>query len=132
MLYEVITYEANFPMQALARKLNFFREKNGKLVIVDPRFSNSAAKAHRWVPILPGTDAAFAMGMMRWMIDNDRIDKRYLAFPGKKSSAVDGHLTWSDASYLVRQDTRKYLRPNDIGLKADHKQFVVMERNNFV
>jgi len=120
-------YEANFPMQALARKLNFFREKNGKLVIVDPRFSNSAAKAHRWVPILPGTDAAFAMGMMRWMIDNDRIDKRYLAFPGKKSSAVDGHLTWSDASYLVRQDTRKYLRPNDIGLKADHKQFVVME-----
>jgi len=120
-------YEANFPMQALARKLNFFRERNGKLVIVDPRFSNSAAKAYRWVPILPGTDAAFALGMMRWMVENDRIDKRYLAFPNKAAAAVDGHLTWCDASYLVRQDTRAYLRPGDIGLKADDKDFVVME-----
>lgn len=68
-------YEANFPMQALARKLNFFRERGGKLVIVDPRFSNSAAKASEWIPVLPGTDAAFALGMMRWMMDNDRVEQ---------------------------------------------------------
>ena len=48
-------YEANFPMQAMARKLNMFREQGGKLVIVDPRFSNSAAKASEWVPITPVT-----------------------------------------------------------------------------
>lgn len=120
-------YEANFPMQALARKLNFFRERKGKLVIVDPRFSNSAAKAYRWIPILPGTDAAFALGMMRWMIEHDRIDKRYLSFPNAKASSADGHLTWCNATYLVRQDTRKFLRPADIGLNAGEKDFVVME-----
>jgi len=123
-------YEANFPMQALARKLNFFREGKGKLVIVDPRFSNSAAKADEWIAILPGTDAAFALGMMRWMIENNRVDSRYLSFPNQKAAAVDGHLTWCDASYLVRQDNRKYLRPADIGIKGDEKESVVVKDGN--
>ena len=114
-------YEANFPMQALARKLNFFRERGGKLVIVDPRFSNSAAKASEWIPVLPGTDAALALGMMRWMMDNDRVDKRYLSFPNQKAAEVDGHLTWCNATYLVRQDNRKFLRPADAKLPGDAK-----------
>jgi anaerobic selenocysteine-containing dehydrogenase len=104
-------YEANFPMQALARKLNFFRERGGQMVIVDPRFSHSAAKAARWIPIMPGTDAAFALGMMRWMMDQDRVDLEYLSFPNRKAALEGaGHLTWSDASFLVRLDDRRYLR----------------------
>ena len=120
-------YEANFPMQALARKLNFFRERQGKLVIVDPRFSNSAAKADQWIPLLPGTDAAFALGMMRWMMEKNRVDKRYLSFPSKKAAKVDDQLTWSDATYLVREDNHKYLRPADAGIKGDKKEFVVVK-----
>ncbi|PIU48966.1 MAG: molybdopterin oxidoreductase [Desulfobacterales bacterium CG07_land_8_20_14_0_80_52_14] len=107
-------YEANFPMQALARKLNFFRERGGTLVIVDPRFSNSAAKAARWIPILPGTDAAFALGMMRWMMDHDRVDLQYLSYPNAAAAKEGaGHLTWSNATYLVREDNRKLLRDGD-------------------
>ena len=115
-------YEANFPMQAMARKLNFFRERGGKLVIVDPRFSNSAAKAAEWIPVLPGTDAAFGLGMMRWMMDHDRVDKRYLSFPNQKAAEVDGHLTWCNATYLVRQDNRKLLRPADAKIPGDDKR----------
>ncbi|MHB8069193.1 MAG: molybdopterin-dependent oxidoreductase [Desulfobaccales bacterium] len=118
-------YEANFPMQALARKLNFFRERGGKLVIVDPRFSNSAAKASEWIPVLPGTDAAFALGMMRWMMDHDRVDKRYLAFPNQKAAEADGHLTWCNATFLVRQDNRKLMLPGDAKITGDDKGFVV-------
>ena len=107
-------YEANFPMQALARKLNFFRERGGTLVIVDPRFSNSAAKAARWIPILPGTDAAFALGMMRWMMEHDRVDLEYLSYPNAAAAKEGaGHLTWSNAAYLVREDNRKLLREGD-------------------
>ncbi|MBW1980076.1 MAG: molybdopterin-dependent oxidoreductase [Deltaproteobacteria bacterium] len=112
-------YEANFPMQAIARKLNFFRERGGTLVIVDPRFSNSAAKAARWIPILPGTDAAFALGMMRWMMENNRLDLEYLSFPNKKAAKEGArHLTWTNATYLVREDNRKLLRHG--------KDFIVM------
>jgi len=112
-------YEANFPMQALARKLNFFRERGGTLVMVDPRFSNSAAKAARWIPILPGTDAAFALGMMRWLMEHDRVDLKYLACPNQKAAQeAGGHLTWSDAALLVREDNRK--------LHRDGEQLLVM------
>jgi anaerobic selenocysteine-containing dehydrogenase len=34
--------------------------KRGTVVAVDPRLSNVAAKAHEWLPILPGTDGALA------------------------------------------------------------------------
>lgn len=116
-------YEANFPMQALARKLNFFRERGGQLVIVDPRFSNSAAKAARWVPILPGTDAAFVLGMMRWMMEHDRVDLRYLAFPNAKAAKEGaGHLTWSDATYLIKVDDGTLLKEGkEILVMADGK-----------
>src|SRR3990172_7703538 len=32
----------------------------GTVIAVDPRLSNAAAKAHEWLPIKPGTDAALA------------------------------------------------------------------------
>ena len=32
----------------------------GKVIVVDPRLSNAAAKAHEWLPIKPGTDGALA------------------------------------------------------------------------
>jgi anaerobic selenocysteine-containing dehydrogenase len=32
----------------------------GKVIVVDPRMSTSAAKAHEWLPVKPGTDGALA------------------------------------------------------------------------
>ncbi|MDP2701041.1 MAG: molybdopterin-dependent oxidoreductase, partial [Candidatus Rokubacteria bacterium] len=62
--------EANFPLVALGEKLMDFRAKGGKYVVVDPRFSNTAALADRWVPVKPGGDAALALGMARWMVES--------------------------------------------------------------
>ncbi len=119
-------YEANFPFQALARKLNIFREKGGKLAIVDPRFSNSAAMADQWVPIKMGTDAAFALGMMRWIFDNNKYDTQYLENTTADAAGADGHKTWSNATYLVRLDNMKLLRAKDAGIEGGtEKQYVV-------
>ncbi|WP_054698837.1 molybdopterin-dependent oxidoreductase [Desulfosarcina cetonica] len=40
-----------------------WREKRVPVVQVEPRLSNSAAKANRWVPITPGTEADLALGI---------------------------------------------------------------------
>jgi hypothetical protein len=45
-----------------------------KIAVVDPRLSQTAAKARKWVPIQPGIDAALPLGMIRWIIDNQRYD----------------------------------------------------------
>jgi len=39
-------------------------ERGMKLIVIDPRFSPEAAKAYRWIPIIPGTDLAFALAMI--------------------------------------------------------------------
>ncbi len=119
--------EANFPMQALARKLVQMRVRGGKLVIVDPRYSKSAAKANQWIPIKMGTDAAFALGMMRWIFENWRFDTKYLENPSKDAASADGIPNWSDATWLVRLDTMKYLRADAAGLpEGTDEQLVVL------
>lgn len=38
-------------------------ERGMKMVVIDPRQSPEAAKAHKWLPILPGTELAFTLAM---------------------------------------------------------------------
>ncbi len=99
--------EAGFPMLALARKVSEFLKKNGQMVTVDPRFSATAAKSHRWVPLKPGTDGAFALGMQRYIIQNKMYDKDFLT---NTRSQVNGELSYSDATFLVRNDNGLFLR----------------------
>jgi tetrathionate reductase subunit A len=117
--------EANFTLVPLARNLMEMKKRGGKFVVVDPRFSNAAAQASQWVPIIPGTDAALALGMARWIIDSQRHDQRYLQNANKPAANADGETTWSDATWLVIQEPadpnyRKYLRADEIGGSSDH------------
>ncbi len=94
-----------------------------RLAVVDPRFSKLAAKSPgTWVPVKPGTDAAFAMGVTRWILDNDRFDARYLANANKAAAAADGESTWSNGAWLVRigedGEPGAFLRASEVGLAA--------------
>jgi tetrathionate reductase subunit A len=93
--------EADFPMVGMARNLMHLKRNGGKYVSVDPRFNNTAAQAHQWVPITPGTDAALAMGMISWIIENGAYDARYLKNTNQAAAKDDGEPTWTDATYLV-------------------------------
>lgn len=98
--------EAGFPMQALARKTAAFLKKGGQMVTVDPRLSNTAAKSQTWVPVKPGTDASFALGMQRHMITNKLYDTAFLT---NTQSQRNGELCFSDATFLVRQDNGEFM-----------------------
>ncbi len=122
MLFGASFLEANFPMVALGRKLMDFRAKGGKYVVVDPRFSNTASLAHRWVPVKPGTDAALALGMARWMLENGKYDAKYLANTNAAAAKAAGEPTWTDSARLIVVDpdhaeARRYLRAEAIGGK---------------
>ncbi len=110
--------EANFgvtPMAELVTKS--LRERNLKIVVVDPRLSKSAAKAWRWLPVKPGTDAALALAMIRWIIENERFDRRYLENPNLEAAKADGETTSTDATHLVRTDEMVFLKPEDVGIE---------------
>lgn len=111
----------------LAPMLTNAMARGMKLAVVDPRLSKVAEKAHMWVPIQPGSDAALALGMARWIIENGRYDERYLRNPNQLAAEKDGEPTWSDATHLVNVDNpaRPKLKAADLGLGSD-QQFVVL------
>jgi menaquinone reductase, molybdopterin-binding-like subunit len=45
-----------------------WKEKNAKVIQIEPRLSNTAAKSDKWIPINPGTEAALALGIAHVMI----------------------------------------------------------------
>ena len=52
------------------------KANNGaKLIVVDPRFTRSAAVADVYAPIRPGTDIAFLSGVMRYLLANGKIHR---------------------------------------------------------
>ena len=54
------------------------RNRNAKMIVVDPRFTRTAAVADLHLQIRTGTDIAFLGGLIRYAIENNRIAKDYL------------------------------------------------------
>ena len=55
------------------------KENNGaKLIVVDPRYTRTAAKADYFAQIRPGTDIPFMYGMMNLIFENGWEDKNFI------------------------------------------------------
>jgi formate dehydrogenase major subunit len=55
------------------------RNRNAKTIVVDPRFTRTAATADMFLQIRAGADIAFLGGIINYAIANQRIPKEYLA-----------------------------------------------------
>mgnify|MGYP005848125237 CR=1 FL=1 len=101
-----------------------------KAVVVDPRHTKMAAKAWKWLPIKPGEDAAMAMAMIRWILENQRYDKRYLENCNRAAAATDGEPTWSNGAWLVKMrsdgSAAGFVRAAELGLEGDADTFVCL------
>jgi tetrathionate reductase subunit A len=99
---------------------------DGKLsyVVVDPVLTHAHNRASgdrgRWLPIRPGTDGAMAMVIIRWLIENDRIDSRFLGFPNADIARENGEPSFTNATHLVVVEPKhpregRMLRASDLG-----------------
>jgi anaerobic selenocysteine-containing dehydrogenase len=55
------------------------KRHGAKLIAIDPYRSLTAEKCHQHIALLPGTDAALALGMMHVLIRDDLLDHDYIA-----------------------------------------------------
>ncbi len=53
-------------------------QKGCKLVVLDPRFTKTAALANEWFAIKPGTDMAFFLAIAHVLITEERYDKEFV------------------------------------------------------
>ncbi len=61
--------------------MTLFKNTKGrgtKLVCIDPRFTNTAAKADKWLPINPGTDLAFVLALTYVVLKEELYNKEYV------------------------------------------------------
>ncbi|MCL5038537.1 MAG: molybdopterin-dependent oxidoreductase [Firmicutes bacterium] len=131
-------FEANFGPTPMAEQVTRSAQERGmKIAVVDPRFSKTAAKAQIWVPVKPGDgDLALAMGMIRWIIESNRYDARFLENANKAAASADGEKNWSNAAWLVKLDQDgkpgALLRASEVGLSLpdrDPKHLFVVSQN---
>lgn len=55
------------------------KRRGARLVAIDPYRSLTAEKCHQHIALRPGTDGAFALGMMNVLIAEDLVDHAYVA-----------------------------------------------------
>ena len=124
-------FEANYgpPVRAPHLTQNMV-DKGLKIAVVDPRLSKTAAKAWKWLPIKPGTEAALALAMIRWIIEQGRFDRKYLGNANRAAATADGEPTWCNASWLVKVEDGKpttFVRAAEAGLGQEDRFVVVKE-----
>ena len=88
--------------------------RGAKLIVVDPRQAGLATKADAWLRVRPGTDAALALGITNVMLERGWFDEPFVR-------------RWTNASLLVREDTGRLLRANDLSADGDARHHVAWD-----
>jgi thiosulfate reductase / polysulfide reductase chain A len=55
------------------------KENGARLVVVDPRFSETAILADEWLPIKPGTDLAFLLALTNVVVKEGLYDRKFVS-----------------------------------------------------
>jgi molybdopterin-containing oxidoreductase family molybdopterin binding subunit len=93
------------PSESATITFHFITEaqaKGGRVIVIDPIFTTSAAKADRWVPLRPGSDGLLSIGMMKVAIRDGLVDQDFLR-------------TKSQAPFLIKDVDGRVLRLSDVG-----------------
>ena len=73
--------------------------RDAKLIVVDPRFTRTASVSDYYAPIRPGSDIVWLMGMIRWMIANDKVQWEYVKNYTNAAFIVKEEFGWSDGLF---------------------------------
>jgi anaerobic selenocysteine-containing dehydrogenase len=88
--------------------------RGAKLIVVDPRRTGLVSKADHWLQVRPGTDTALALGLVRVMLEHGWYDDEFVR-------------RWTNAPLLVRLDTGRLLRANELDRASRQAGFVAWD-----
>ncbi len=91
------------------------RYKGATVVTIAPDFNASSIHSDLWVPVEPGTDAALGLAMAQVMIEENLYDENFIR-------------EQSDFPFLVRKDTRLFLRQSDLEKGGEEDRFYVFDK----
>lgn len=92
-------------------------KKGTKIICIDPRLSWFASRSKHHLRLRPGTDSALVMGFLNVIINQDLHDKKFLE-------------RWTNGAHLIREDTGKLLREDDLTDTGSHGNFAAWDAEN--
>jgi len=66
------------------------RNRNAKVIVVDPRFTRTASQADQFLQIRAGADIAFLGGLINFALENNRFNREYL-------------VNYTNAAFIVKE-----------------------------
>lgn len=78
-------------------------EAGANIIVIDPTFTQMASKAHKFVPVRHASDTALVMGMMNVIVEEDLIDRDFMA-------------AYTCAPFLVNPETKRFMHLSDMGV----------------
>lgn len=75
------------------------KDKGTKLISVDPRFTQTSARADIYASLRSGTDIPFLGGMIKYLLDNDKIEKDYVVNYTNASFIVGDKFDFADGLF---------------------------------
>ena len=72
----------------MSRVHSAWQSADVKVIQIEPRLSNTAAKSDKWIPINPGTEAALAMGLAHVIVKESLYDAAFI------ENYVEGFYDW--------------------------------------
>jgi len=100
-----------------AHFINEARYHGARVVTITPDFNASAVHSDTWIPVAPGSDAAFGLAMAHVMIEEGLYDETFVK-------------EQSDLPFLVRTDTSLFLRESDMEKGGTEEIFYIFDQRS--
>ncbi len=81
--------------------------RGAKLIVVDPRFTRTASVSDYYAPIRQGTDIAFLLGVMKYCIDNDKVQWDYVKAFTNAPYVVKEGFAYKDGLFTGYDEARR-------------------------
>ncbi len=82
-------------------------QRGAKLIVVDPRFTRSAAVADYYAPIRQGTDIAFLLGVINYCLQNDKLQHEYVRMFTNAPYLVKDGYGYSDGLFTGYDEAKR-------------------------
>jgi formate dehydrogenase major subunit len=95
------------------------QEKGAKLIVVDPRFTRSAAKADLFVRLRPGTDIALMGGLIHYVLENNLFHRDYVVHYTNAAFLVHKEFAFGDGLFTGYQKEKRAYNPETWSYELD-------------
>ncbi len=104
------------------------KHKNkAKLLVVDPRFTRSAAMSDYYAPIRAGSDIAFLGGVIHYLLSNDKIQHEYVKHYTNAGFIVGEAYAFNDGLFSGYDEAKRKYDPASWGYEMDDKGFAKVD-----